>query len=88
MVLLALAGINMLIFELTTGRTVHRWDKDEAAPLAGKTAAVLSLLLWITIIFMGRWIGFTTSQSEVKIDPSINLDDLFPPPHDGNGAPK
>src|SRR2546422_3623945 len=25
MVLLALAGINMLIFELTAGRTVHRW---------------------------------------------------------------
>lgn len=86
-VLLALAGINMLIFELTTGRTVHRWDKDAAAPLAGKTAAVLSLLLFITIIFMGRWIGFTTSQLEVPIDPGINLDDLFPPPPD-ESAPK
>ena len=81
MVLLALAGINMLMFELTTGRTVHRWDKDAAAPLAGKAAAALSLLLWIAIIFMGRWIGFTTSQSEAPIDPGINLDDLFPTPH-------
>src|SRR5213594_2622184 len=69
--LLALAGMNMLIFEFTTGRTVHRWDKDAAAPLAGKTAAALSLLLWISIIFMGRWIGFTTSQPEVPIDPEI-----------------
>jgi hypothetical protein len=86
-VLLALSGMNMLMFELTAGRTVHRWDKDAAAPLAGKTAAVLSLLLWMTIIFMGRWIGFTTSKSEVPLDPGINLDELFQPP-DTSGAPK
>jgi hypothetical protein len=88
MVLLALAGINMLVFQRTTRRTVHLWDKDAAAPLAGKTAAALSLLLWITIIFMGRWIGFTTSQAEVPLDPGINLDDLFPTPPDQSGAPK
>src|SRR5688572_13367482 len=87
-VLLALAGINMLIFELTTARTVHRWNEDTAAPLAGKTAAVLSLLLWITIIFMGRWVGFTTSQADVPLDPGINLDDLFPAPPDESVAPK
>ena len=87
-VLLALAGINMLIFEFTTGRTVHRWDKDAAAPLAGKTAAALSLLLWISIIFMGRWIGFTTSQPEVPTDPEINLDDLFQPTPDESGTSK
>ena len=88
MVLLALAGINMLIFELTSGRTVHRWDKDAAAPVAGKTAAVLSLLLWITIIFMGRWIGFTTSQSKAPLDRDINLDDLFQPTPDESGTSK
>src|SRR5262249_18209278 len=80
MVLLALAGLNMLVFELTAGRTVHRWNNDDAAPLGGKTAAVVSLILWISIIFMGRWIGFTTSQSEAPIDPSINLEELFPSP--------
>src|SRR6185436_9006860 len=26
MVMLVLAGINMLVFELTAGRTIHRWD--------------------------------------------------------------
>jgi hypothetical protein len=86
--LLALAGINMLVFELTTARTVHLWDKAPAAPRAGKTAAVVSLLLWITIIFMGRWIGFTTSQSEVPLDPSINIEDLFPSPPGDSGDPK
>jgi hypothetical protein len=80
MVTLALAGINMVIFELTTGRTAHRWDKDTAAPRAGKAAAALSLLLWTGVIFWGRWIGFTTAQSAPPIDTQeINLDDLFAP---------
>ena len=78
MALLALAGLNMLIFELTAGRSVHRWDKDESAPLAGKTVAALSLLLWITIIFFGRWIGFTTSRANFKPDTDINIEDIFP----------
>jgi len=84
MVLLLLAGLNMLIFELTAGRTVHRWNNDSAAPPAGKAVAMLSLILWISIIFMGRWVGFTTSQSEAPLDPSINLEELFPTP----GNPK
>jgi Family of unknown function (DUF6644) len=78
MALLALAGINMLMFELTAGRSVHRWDKDESAPLAGKTVAAVSLLLWITIIFMGRWIGFTTSRANLKPDTDVNIEDIFP----------
>jgi Family of unknown function (DUF6644) len=82
MLMLVLAGINMLVFELTAGRTIHRWDKAPSAPLAGKTAAALSLLIWITIIFLGRWIGFTTTRASVKPEPEINFDNLFPGPPD------
>jgi hypothetical protein len=78
MVMLVLAGINMLVFEVTAGRTIHRWDKAPSAPLAGKTAAALSLLIWISIIFLGRWIGFTTTRASVKPEPQINFDNLFP----------
>ena len=78
MVMLALAGLNMLLFELTAGRSVHRWDKYESAPLAGKTVAALSLVLWISIIFLGRWIGFTTSRAQFQPDTDINLEELFP----------
>ena len=77
MVLIALAGINMLVFELRTGRNKHQWDNDIAAPASGKLAAILSLLLWISVIFMGRWIGFTTTRSVAPPDIEINLDDLF-----------
>jgi hypothetical protein len=76
MVLIAVAGLNMLIFELTAGRTVHRWDKNQAAPFAGKLAGVLSLLFWIGVIFLGRWIGFTIT-AKLAPDIDINLDNLF-----------
>lgn len=90
MLLLALAGLNVLVFELTAGRTVHRWDKDTAAPLAGKATAALSLVLWISVIFMGRWIGFTTTRSAPQINDTdnINFDELFPPSPGGGAPPK
>ncbi len=77
MLALLLAGINMLVFELTTGRSVDQWDKAPSAPLAGKTAAVLSLVIWLSVIFLGRWIGFTTTRASVGIEPDVNFDDIF-----------
>jgi hypothetical protein len=76
MALLALGGINMLIFELTTGRTVRRWDHDAIPPLAGRFAGALSLIFWIGVIFLGRWVGFTTG-GHVTPGLDINLDNLF-----------
>jgi hypothetical protein len=83
--LLALAGINMLVFELTTGRRAGDWGSAATTPRAAKAAAALSLVLWVGIIFMGRWIGYTTSDAEVTLDPDINLEELFPfPSNQGN----
>src|SRR5262245_44480823 len=78
MALLALAGINMLMFELTTARSLRFWDKDRAAPLAGRTVAAVSLLLWISIIFLGRWLGFSTTRPQFKPVDDINLEDILP----------
>jgi len=78
MAVLAVAGINMLLFELTAGRRVNEWDKNPAAPLSGKTVAVVSLVLWITVIFLGRWIGFTTTRAQFKPDTDINIEDILP----------
>ena len=69
----------MVIFELTAGRSVHRWDRDAAAPRAGRTVAVVSLVMWIGVIFLGRWIGFTTTHTNLKPDTDFNIDELFPP---------
>jgi hypothetical protein len=78
MSLLVLSGINMLVFELTAGRTIHRWDKARSAPPAGKAVAALSIALWISIIFMGRLIGFTTTRAAVVAPPTgVNFDDFL-----------
>lgn len=59
MVFIVLAGINMIIFEFFTARSVDKWDKDVPVPTAGKIAGILSLVFWIAVIFFGRWIGYT-----------------------------
>ena len=51
MLLLLLAGVNMLVFELTTGKTMYRWDKEAATTLACRIGATVSLVLWISLIF-------------------------------------
>ena len=59
--ILLLAGVNMLVFELSTHRGVAKWDHGTAVPLPGKVAGALSLALWILVVFFGRRIGFTMS---------------------------
>ena len=79
MLLLLLSGVNMLAFELTARRTVHQWDRARSAPAAGKTVAVLSLVIWIGVIFAGRLIGFTATRSTAPppVD-DINFEDFLP----------
>jgi Family of unknown function (DUF6644) len=57
LILLLLAGINMLIFELIIARGAVRWDR--AIPWPGKIAALLSIILWVAAVFFGRRVGFT-----------------------------
>ena len=79
MVLLALAGLNMVIFHLTAGRTVAGWDQATAAPKAGRITAAASLALWLGIILAGRVIGFTTTGAQAKEAPvsTANFDDFL-----------
>jgi hypothetical protein len=55
---MVLAGINMLVFEHVTAKTMPSWDHGPT-PAAARTAAVLSIVLWLAVIVFGRWIGFT-----------------------------
>ena len=56
--LLAVAGLNMLLFQLLTYRGVARWDVTVRPPLPARLAGALSLMLWIGVVTMGRLIGF------------------------------
>jgi hypothetical protein len=59
MVLIALAGLNMMVFHFLTWRSIATWDNDVALPTGAKVAGALSLLLWVMVAFSGRVIGFT-----------------------------
>jgi hypothetical protein len=56
---LLLAGVNMGLFHWLGTRHVHIWD-SKRPPRAARFAGGASLVLWITIVAAGRWIGFTT----------------------------
>ena len=88
MLLLVLSGVNMLVFELTAGRTIHRWDNTPSGPRAGKIVAALSLTMWIGIIVMGRLIGFTTSRAATLAPPpaGVNFDDFLQGTPDKTGG--
>jgi len=78
--LLALAGLNVLVFQLTANRTVDRWDRSRSAPPIGRAVAVLTMAIWIGAIFAGRMIGFTTTRQATPPPPAseeINFEDLL-----------
>jgi uncharacterized protein DUF6644 len=58
MLLLALAGINMLAYHATIHRSVDLWGRRPHTPRAAKISGGLSLGLWIGVVTLGRWIGF------------------------------
>ena len=57
--MLALAGLNMMYFHMTTWRAVEHWELDPTFPAAAKVAGWLSLFFWLVVVFCGRMIGFT-----------------------------
>lgn len=56
---MALAGLNMLVFHFMTYKTVDQWDTAAKPPSAVRFAGIASLVMWTVIVFCGRAIGFT-----------------------------
>lgn len=59
MIMMVLAGLNMLVFQLVTFRTVGTWDAAPRTPPAARFAGAASLVCWVAVVAFGRWIGFT-----------------------------
>jgi Family of unknown function (DUF6644) len=58
MLLLAMAGLNALIFHRTIYRDVANWDPASVVPARARLAGLLSLVFWIAIIAAGRAIAY------------------------------
>jgi hypothetical protein len=56
--LLALAGLNPLIFHSTVYRQVHQWETLPVSLWRARVAAIASLTLWVGIIIAGRAIAY------------------------------
>ncbi len=61
MIMLVLAGINMAVFHLGSYRSVALWDRDSMTPTGARIAGAVSLVIWVTVVSLGRWIGFATN---------------------------
>ena len=58
LLILLLAGINMLVFELITARGAQEWEMKAVPPPAARFAGAISLACWVLIVISGRWTGF------------------------------
>lgn len=59
MCLIGAAGVNMAIFHLGSVKDLPRCENETSLPLKARLAGGLSILIWITVVTCGRWIGFT-----------------------------
>jgi uncharacterized protein DUF6644 len=59
MILIGVAGLNMAMFHLISAKDLPRWENATRPPLPARLAGGLSILLWVTVVACGRWIGFT-----------------------------
>ncbi|UFH50390.1 DUF6644 family protein [Pseudomonas sp. KNUC1026] len=55
---LVLAGLNMAVFHLGAFRRIAEWDTTLPPPIQARMAGFGSLVLWASIVFLGRWIAF------------------------------
>jgi hypothetical protein len=79
-VMLLVAALNAIAFELTARRRVGEWDAERSAPRLARAVAATSLVIWIGVIVAGRMIGFTATRATLN-QPSTtqepNLEDLL-----------
>jgi uncharacterized protein DUF6644 len=59
LVLLLLAGINIVVFHSTIDRRRMEWDKSPLPPFQARLAGFSSLLLWLAIVAAGRLMAYT-----------------------------
>jgi hypothetical protein len=60
LVLMALAALNMLAFQYGPFRKVDSWETAHKPPGPARFTGAISLSLWTSVVFLGRWVGSTT----------------------------
>ena len=58
LIIIALAGLNAIWFELKYGRTVSDWGKNSTFPKGVRVAGWLSFVSWSAVVICGRLIPY------------------------------
>jgi hypothetical protein len=58
LLLLPLAGLNALFMHFVAQKNMQAWDRDVLPPLIVRASALVSLVLWISILAAGRLIAY------------------------------
>ncbi len=65
MTLLLLVGVHALIFRPRVYKRSEEIDRAPAVPGVAKAAAWLSIVLWVGILSMGRWIAYYEKPGDI-----------------------
>jgi hypothetical protein len=60
--LLPLAGLNVLYFHTSVLPHVSGWDEAGVIPRSAKLVGFVSATLWVTIIVLGRWTAYFADE--------------------------
>jgi hypothetical protein len=64
MTLLLMVGVHALAFRRSVYHNTEALDKAPQMPRVAKTAAILSMCLWLSILSCGRWIAYFDRPEE------------------------
>jgi uncharacterized protein DUF6644 len=59
LVMLAVAGLNALVYHTNIERRIALWDRQSTPPVAARMAGIISILAWATVILAGRMMAYT-----------------------------
>jgi hypothetical protein len=72
LIFLLLAIINIAIFHLRVQRNQAAWDRMERPPASARASAAVSLLAWVLVITMGRFMAYSWFECGKPIPAWIN----------------
>jgi uncharacterized membrane protein len=70
-IMLLLAGLNVWYFNRRVERRIADWDIDPIPPKGARVAAVISLVLWVSIVVAGRMIAYNWFDCDIQPQPAF-----------------
>ena len=71
MAAIVLGGTNALVFHIAVWPRVDVWSERRRTPRTARTAAIVSMLVWTSVIVLGRWMGY-----ELREPPEMDFESL------------